>query len=153
MLDAIGLSRCYGLVACRQAGETCADSIDCCRTANDGGVPCIPADGGGFACAAASCQPLRGVCATTGDCCGGLTCVLDAPGAAHGTCDLVVPLPSDGGTAAARPLATDSGTLSCSFAGQSCAQDVDCCYAGDAGGAACLLNGAPCSGQSRCQCF
>src|SRR5262249_44255672 len=90
-LDPLGVPRCYGLgTMCRQAGETCASSADCCN-----GVPCIadsmgvlhcltPPDGG------PACSPAEGSCTTAADCCPGLNCNIP-PGSVRGICETPPP--------------------------------------------------------------
>jgi len=79
-LDALGVPRCYGLTTCRQAGETCSFSGDCCN-----GVPCVPDPNGVLRCGTSQCVMSGGSCSSTADCCNGLPCTFPA-GSVQGTC-------------------------------------------------------------------
>ena len=152
-LDAVGVPRCHvigadGGQACRQAGQTCAFSGDCCS-----GNPCVPNGSGELVCSSTACSPVTGPCTVNADCCPGNYCVVP-PGSTQGTCNAT---PGSGGTDAGTTT-TDSGTTGtdattggggCSLYGQGCQTNTDCC------------NGVPCTfqgqsfcaaGQSGCTC-
>jgi hypothetical protein len=138
-LDPLGVPRCYGLgTSCRDAGETCAFSSDCCD-----GVPCIPdmsgmlhclapSGDGGFVDGGVVCSPSGGPCTASSDCCLGLICTMPV-GSIQGTCgpptvpDAGAALDggSDGGsTDGGSP--TDAGI--CAQFGQACSSTQACCY-------------------------
>ena len=100
-LDLLGIPRCYGLgTVCRQAGQTCADSLDCCN-----GTPCVSNGMGQLVCGATACQQMGTTCTQTADCCNGSTCIF-GNGQTYGTCGA-------GGT--------------CQQSGQSCSATSACC--------------------------
>jgi hypothetical protein len=96
-LDPIGVPRCYGLgTDCREPGETCASSMDCCN-----GVPCVVAPDGLLRCLPPSdggpnCVPRGGSCTIDADCCPGTLCLRE-PGSVQGICGTITP-PGTGGT-------------------------------------------------------
>ena len=99
-LDTLGVPRCYGLgTMCRNTGDTCAYSGDCCN-----GNPCIPDQNGALHCSG-SCSNTSGTCTSSADCCNGLTCTY-LPGSLQGTC---------------------GGSGTCSQDGQSCSDTQPCC--------------------------
>jgi hypothetical protein len=98
-LDPLGVPRCYGLGMCRNPGETCAFSGDCCN-----GTPCVPDPNGILHCGA-SCSNTTGACTSAADCCHGLTCTFP-PGSVQGTC---------------------GGTATCGQYGQACNDTNPCC--------------------------
>jgi hypothetical protein len=83
-LDALGVPRCYGIGACRDAGQTCASAADCCDN-----VPCTPDASGKLICAnvgdGPKCVPGGSNCTIDGDCCPGSGC-LRPPGSTSGVC-------------------------------------------------------------------
>jgi hypothetical protein len=89
-LDRLGVPRCYGVGACRQAGETCAFTGDCC---ND--TPCVPDASGTLHCAATTCVAEGGGCTISADCCRGSTCIVPT-GSTKGTCGVISPPPGPG---------------------------------------------------------
>jgi hypothetical protein len=133
-LDKLGVPRCHA-IACVNAGGACAFDGDCCN-----GGHCVPGTGGKLACQA-TCSPSAGTCTTDADCCSGLHCYA-AMGSTSGTCG--GPPPPPAGYDAGPP--PEGG--SCSYTGQSCQMDTDCCN-----GVLCVAgNGTRCSGQSGCYC-
>jgi hypothetical protein len=135
-LDALGVPRCYGYGAtCRNPGETCAYSGDCCNN-----IPCVPDANGALHClvptsdagAAPVCVAESGNCTVTADCCRGLTCV-SLPGSTQGTCvNPTPPPPPDGGAAGSAGTDGSAGTggsppPSCALYGQACTMTSDCC--------------------------
>src|SRR5262249_48890702 len=122
-LDPVGVPRCHvvgadGGPACRQVGQTCAFSGDCCN-----GEPCVQGPNGELVCYSAACVPVSGPCTVNADCCTGGYCVVP-PGSTKGTCN---PVPGSGGTDSGT-VVNDSGTVvdsgsggggSCSLYGQS----------------------------------
>jgi len=100
----------------------------------------VPGPDGGLTCSPGPCSPSNGPCTVTGDCCNGLQCYVP-PGSTQGYCGAPPP----------PPPGTDAGTLpdggSCSFYGQSCTQNSDCCD-----NIPCSLGTGACNGQSGCTC-
>jgi len=94
-LDALGVPRCYGIGACREAGESCASAADCCNN-----VPCTPDASGKLTCSnvgtGPKCVPAGNSCTIDGDCCPGGSC-LRAPGSISGVCS-TPPNSGTGGT-------------------------------------------------------
>src|SRR5262249_50970164 len=143
--DLLGVPRCSyankgDAGTCTRAGDACSTSADCCN-----GVPCVPNpgwDGGAaqYICASTLCQPVSAGCTTNADCCPGNLCYLP-PGASKGTCNPLVPPPTDAGGADSGPadggLTTpDGGT--CSLFGQVCTTTNDCCNSLPCLGGRCL---------------
>jgi hypothetical protein len=133
-LDPLGVPRCHGIGTCKNPGETCAYTGDCCN-----GVPCVPGGDGGLVCGAAppdggvACVPNTGACTVNADCCSGNQCNVPA-GSTHGTCGPTTP-----------PPGSDAG--SCSLYGQACTADSQCCN-----GVPCGTGTGPCNGASNCTC-
>jgi hypothetical protein len=124
-LDKLGVPRCLAYAAddggaCRQVGNTCATSGDCCD-----GVPCVPNSLGQLVCTASACVPVTGTCTSSADCCAGETCVIPV-GALSGTCGAVTPPPGDGGSGSSSGGGDAGGGLGCASLGQSCAA-LGCC--------------------------
>jgi hypothetical protein len=175
-VDPLGVPRCRvigsdGGLACRGAGQLCADSLDCCN-----GVPCVPDGAGNLVCCSSCvpsdaggkpCVPVSGGCTTNGDCCNGGYCNVP-PGSTQGTCNAVPTVtPPDSGVttlpdgavvapdgaiiddAAALPDSPiGSGGGSCSLYGQGCAQASDCCN-----GVPCTdIAGNNCASEMGCSC-
>jgi hypothetical protein len=149
-LDPLGVPRCHAIGKCRNPGESCAFTADCCNN-----VPCIPDGKGGLACLTAppggpACSPQGGRCTVSADCCPGYLCITQL-GSTDGVCGIVAPPPpTDAGTPvgdsgtpvgdsgvpvtdAAPPPPYDGGPLPCAAYGQICTVDGDCC------------NGVPCT--------
>ena len=126
-LDALGVPRCHAIGTCKNAGESCAYSGDCCN-----GAPCLPDANGQLHCGTA-CSPSTGPCTTTADCCNGLNCIVPL-GSTQGTCGAIAPPPPPPGDAGTPPPpTTDGGGIGCAQYGQICTQNSDCC------------NGVPCT--------
>jgi hypothetical protein len=80
-LDPLGIPRCNGLGdECRDAGETCASTDDCCNN-----IPCVPDANGQLRCGSGTCQKSGDSCTINGDCCPGTICIT-LPGSTVGTC-------------------------------------------------------------------
>jgi hypothetical protein len=176
-LDALGVPRCYGFGdSCRDGGETCAFSGDCC-----GGVPCIPDQTGQLRCltisddggvtgdggpidAGPACSPPGGKCTIAADCCPGSPCTM-LPGSVQGTCES--PPVNDGGGSGDGGSAGDGGSGgdggnssdggsggACSLFGQACSATQPCCNY-----IPCNVTGTspptpcPSSQTSGCTCF
>jgi hypothetical protein len=122
-LDALGVPRCYGLTACQQAGQACADSSDCCN-----GVPCVPNGSGGLVCGAGTCVMMGDQCTQTADCCNGATCVFQA-GEQYGTC---------------------GASGSCQQLGQDCSTSMPCCSG--AGSCTETMTGSACGATETTGC-
>jgi hypothetical protein len=147
-LDRLGVPRCNGLGdTCRQGGETCASSDDCC---ND--LPCVADDAGVLRCfvpkdGEPTCVPGAGSCTVTADCCRGSSCIV-ATGSTRGTCSTPDAPPAggtggsgaagassgtggsgagSGGANAGAPAAGSGGAPECAQFGQDCQVDGDCC--------------------------
>jgi hypothetical protein len=144
-LDAVGVPRCHTIGQCRNAGEACAYSGDCCN-----GAPCVPDANGALHCGvpgatgpdAGVCVPVSGPCTTNADCCGGYTCIVPL-GSTQGTCGATAPpTGSDAGV-------TDSGAATCTLYGQTCTQDAQCCN-----GTPCTASDGltSCNGAAGCHC-
>ena len=89
-LDPLGIPRCYGLgTMCRNMGETCSNSLDCCN-----GAACVPNANGQLVCGA-MCVASGAACTQTADCCNGATCVFTA-GKTYGTCGAAGTCPQEG---------------------------------------------------------
>lgn len=124
-LDALGVPRCYGLgTACKQVGNTCAFSGDCCD-----GMPCVPDATGALHCGATACQQAGNSCTSTADCCNGSTCNFP-PGSTQGTCGTV--------------------TTTCAQYGQACSTTNACCDGTPCNGPS---NAACTAGETDCTCF
>jgi hypothetical protein len=120
-LDPLGIPRCNGLGnACRNSGETCASTADCCNS-----MPCVPDATGALHCGSGVCQKSGDSCTTNADCCPGAICTR-APGSTVGTCAGT----SSGGSGGEGGVPTTTG---CAEYGQLCTVASDCC------------NGIPCS--------
>jgi hypothetical protein len=153
-LDGLGIPRCNGLGdTCRDPGETCASSDDCCNN-----LPCVPDAKGDLHCGSMVCQKSGESCSINGDCCPGTTCVR-APGSTDGTCaggggeggsGGTGGTSGSGGSGNTNTGGTDTsgsggvgtsgggsggsgGTTACSEYGQLCKGNSDCC------------NGVPCT--------
>jgi hypothetical protein len=148
-LDRLGVPRCYGLAACRQTGQTCAFTGDCCN-----GNACVPDASGVLRCGGTTCAAEGGGCTISGDCCRGTSCIVPT-GSTNGVCGVISPPPppppadagtstDDGGSTTADAGAADAGVPAdlappppppppCSEYGQSCSVAGDCC------------NGVPCT--------
>jgi hypothetical protein len=149
-LDPLGIPRCNGLGnTCRNSGETCASTDDCCNN-----IPCVPDATGQLRCGASACQKSGGSCTINGDCCPGSECIR-LPGSTSGTCGGGTPGGggtggtsgsggsggSTGGTGGSTGGAGGStggtggstggtgGSTTCSEYGQLCNVDGDCCNA------------------------
>jgi hypothetical protein len=142
-LDRLGVPRCYGLGTCRQPGETCAFTGDCC---NDNA--CVPDASGVLRCGGTTCVAEGGGCTISGDCCRGTSCIVPT-GSTKGVCGVVSPPPppppADGGTSADGGSPPDAGAATdtggapdlappppppaCSEYGQGCSVTADCCNA------------------------
>ena len=127
-LDALGVPRCYGLgTTCKQTGQSCAFSGDCCD-----GKPCLPDSSGALHCGGAACSPMGGACTASADCCNGETCTFP-PGSVQGTC---------GGA-----------TTTCAQYGQACSTTNACC----AGATCNITGSNPVmacpAGSTDCTCF
>jgi hypothetical protein len=138
-LDTLGVPRCYGLDACRQAGETCSSAIDCCNQA-----PCVPDASGVLRCfvppvssidggVPSACVPPGGSCTINADCCVGSVCI-ELVGSTQGVCGTRPPppgsLPVDGGTGPVDGAsAVDGPAAVCAEYGQACTTSADCCNA------------------------
>ena len=111
-LDPLGVPRCDGLGDdCREVGETCASSGDCCPDPVTGEYPpCVPDENGVLRCGADECVPSGDDCTIDADCCAPLMCVR-APGATSGTCG--------------------EPTSECTKYFQQCANSAECCGAED----------------------
>jgi hypothetical protein len=140
-LDPIGIPRCYGLgTDCRETGETCASSMDCC-----GGVPCVVAPDGLLRCLPPSdggptCVPSGGSCTINGDCCPGTVCIRE-PGSVQGVCGTTTP-PGTGGTPGSGGTPATGGTPG---SGGTATGGVPTAGSGGAGGVP-LTGGAPATG-------
>jgi hypothetical protein len=147
-LDPLGVPRCHvlgtdGGAPCRNPGDTCAFTGDCCN-----GAPCVPGPNGLLVCYSGpsgsdsgTCVPVAGPCTINADCCNGEMCVVPL-GSTQGTCNPLVPPPGvDAGK-------TDSGGT-CSLFGQNCQTSADCCN-----GVQCTAGGGLtlCNGASGCTC-
>jgi hypothetical protein len=129
-LDPLGIPRCNGLgEECRQAGDSCASTADCCDDR-----PCVPDANGDLHCGTGECQRSGNTCTINADCCPGSICI-HAPGSIVGTCggDPGDPGGSggagngDGGAPSTGVGGADTG--SCSEYGQLCDDSSDCCNA------------------------
>jgi hypothetical protein len=117
-VDALGVPRCNGLADCREVGETCNSSADCCiPEGSDMHPPCVPDDEGVLRCGEDECIPTGGSCTINADCCPGGTCYRPA-GTTEGTCE--PPTTGEGGAGGG------PGTV-CSEYGQQCTDAGDCC--------------------------
>lgn len=123
-LDSLNIPRCNALGECRDEGETCSSTDDCCN-----GNPCVQdPESGTFVCyddGDDDCVPSTGPCTTNGDCCVGSMCILE-PGESTGTCGNSDPPPDDGsgGTGSGGSTSTDDP---CAEYGQDCTDAGDCC--------------------------
>jgi hypothetical protein len=133
-LDAVGVPRCHTIGTCKNPGEQCAFSGDCCN-----GIPCVPDSSGVLRCNTSGgdggvCVPVTGPCTTDADCCSGYSCIVPL-GSTQGTCGTKAPpTGSDAGT-------NDGGGFTCTLYGQACTTANECC------------NGVPCTaadGVSAC---
>ncbi|WP_394828766.1 hypothetical protein [Pendulispora albinea] len=113
-LDPVGVPRCHavgsdGGLACRQTGETCAFSGNCCN-----GALCVPDASGTLRCAppTTKCSASGGACSVNADCCSGLSCTTP-PGSVSGTCGATT--------------VPDGGTNTCALYGQACGNGIGCC--------------------------
>jgi hypothetical protein len=84
--DNLGVPRCTEFGVCRQPGQTCQTSADCCPIA---GVPppCAPDNTGTFVCGGTSCEPDGNKCTVNADCCNG-NCFFGTPGSTTGVCKI-----------------------------------------------------------------
>jgi hypothetical protein len=119
-LDDVFVPRCDALPGCRESGEACSSSTDCCD-----GRPCIRDEDGHLVCAASECIPQGGVCTATADCCVGTECLI-VPGAGSGTCGITDNPPGAGGSTGAGG-APSGGSSGCAEYGQMCGDGVTCC--------------------------
>jgi hypothetical protein len=96
-LDPLGIPRCYGLgTMCRQTGETCSNSLDCCTA-------------------------KAGACTQTSDCCAGATCVFTA-GQTYGSCGAAGSCPQEGqACSTTSPCCPGSGSCLVTASGAACA--------------------------------
>ena len=157
--DTLGLPRCLGSGSCgdgstgvfagqdpkccRQAGQTCNTSAECC-----GLTPCVPDATGVLHCLAPkpdggiSCVATGGSCTATGDCCTGMVCNV-TPGAGHGTCGQP---PTSGMGGAGGGM--DAGV--CALYGQACNAATPCCN-----NVQCTYSptNSACAGQTGCTCY
>lgn len=129
-LDPLGIPRCNGLGdECREAGETCASTDDCCEDR-----PCVPDANGDLRCGTGECQRTGNSCTINADCCPGGTCIR-APGSTVGTCGGDPGDPGGSGGAgngdggAPGTGVGGTGNTSCSEYGQLCDGASDCCNA------------------------
>lgn len=127
-LDLLRIPRCDAIDECREEGESCATSGDCC-----GGVPCVQNESGAFVCYGppdGECVAVAGPCTIDADCCPGSLC-LRLPGNATGSCgDGTVDPPGGGDGSGGSSTGNGSGGgggLGCSAYGQSCEESADCC--------------------------
>jgi hypothetical protein len=141
-LDRLNIPRCDALSECRQDGESCATSDDCC-----GGVPCVQNEAGSFVCydppGGGECVPSSGPCTIDGDCCRGSLCIR-LPGEPSGVCGNTTVDPPGGvgggggegnsetggsgsGSESGGNGSGTGGGLSCSAFGQGCEIASDCC--------------------------
>jgi hypothetical protein len=129
-LDALFVPRCNALPECRDDGEDCASSADCCE-----GTLCLPDETGRLRCddppGDDPCVPKGSRCTSHGDCCAGTVCII-APGAGSGTCGTSDP-PTGAGGMGGGPGGDggNGGTGTCAEYGQSCGAGVPCCNADD----------------------
>jgi hypothetical protein len=155
--DTLGLPRCLGSgtcsgadggtttgifvgtdpKCCRQPGQTCNTSAECC-----GLSPCVPDPSGTLRCLTGTptdggvvCVAAGGTCTATGDCCTGLVCNISGGGT--GTCG---PPPT--------PPPADAGV--CALYGQACNAATPCCN-----GIQCTYSptNTACNGQQGCTCY
>jgi hypothetical protein len=132
-LDRLNIPRCDALSECRDEGEACANSDDCC-----GGAPCVQNETGKFVCylpPEGDCVAATGPCTIDGDCCRGSLCIR-RPGEASGTCgdtgiDPNPPSGVGGGAGAGNGSGGSNpgsgGGLACAAFGQACEDASDCC--------------------------
>ncbi len=106
-LDPLGVPRCDGLgMDCREVGETCATSGDCCPDPDTGiHPPCVPDEDGVLRCGVDECVQMGNECTIDGDCCSGLSCVRP-PGSTIGMC---------------------GEPVECTKYGQICEETAECC--------------------------
>jgi hypothetical protein len=124
-LDTLGVPRCTGLGdECRQEGETCSSSIDCCDE-----TPCTADSDGIFRCRAPGCGQSGTSCTVNADCCSGTRCV-QAVGSTAGVCMTETDDPP-GGTGG-------GGTEACAEYGQACDVSADCCGDVPCNGGVCI---------------
>jgi hypothetical protein len=137
-LDKLGVPRCHAIGACVNQGGSCAFDADCCN-----GGHCVPGADGHLVCQTMCSQSL-GACTVDADCCSGLHCYVPQ-GSIDGTCGAPPPPPPS--YDAGPPPVIDGGS-SCSFYGQACTQDANCCN-----GVQCLsTSGQACNGAQGCTC-
>lgn len=133
-LDPLGIPRCNGLGnACRDPGDTCASTDDCCDN-----TPCVPDMDGVLRCGDGVCQKSGDSCTINGDCCPGSIC-LTPPGSTVGTCGGDSGGGGTGGTGGSSSTGGSSGSsgssgtggtsASCNEYGQICKASGDCCNA------------------------
>lgn len=127
-LDALLVPRCGADDACRQPGETCASSADCCDQ-----HPCVPDEEGVLRCGSNECIEDSGSCTVDADCCVGTLCVIP-PGAVTGTCTTVDPPDGSGGSPGSGGSSSSGGAPGsggsgndCVPYGQTCQESSDCC--------------------------
>jgi hypothetical protein len=124
-LDTVFVPRCDAIGDCREAGEDCASSGDCCD-----GVPCIRNDEGRLVCAEEECISAGGSCTTTADCCVGTECIL-VPGESAGVCGVTDEPPGGTGGAGSgsggAPGTGGNAPTPCAEYGQDCGGGVECC--------------------------
>ena len=144
-LDQLGVPRC-GAGGCRQPGDTCAFSGNCCD-----GSPCVPDSTGQLRCRGVPdggppCVPTSGGCTINADCCAGNVCHTP-PGSTSGTCRPPLPPPPPADDAGPPVPPPDGGV--CAEYGQVCSSATPCC----APSVPCLGTGdILCNGQSVCHC-
>ncbi len=128
---------------CRQAGQTCNTSAECC-----GLTPCVPDSTGALHCLAPkpdggiACSAAGGACTATGDCCTGMVCNV-TPGLGRGTWG-APPSSGAGGSGGG----ADAGV--CALYGQACNAATPCCN-----NVQCTYSptNSACDGNTGCTCY